>query len=71
MKKNLAILLTSLMCFLLSVLVCAADAIQQNEKTVTTFVTEDGVLVRVFSSKSVEIEEQADALIIDGKVYPY
>lgn len=37
MKKNLAILLTSLMCFLLSVPVCAADAIQArvepNEKT--------------------------------------
>ena len=38
--------------------------------TGVTYVTEDGVVVRVFAHKSVDIEEEDGALIIEGKEYP-
>jgi hypothetical protein len=69
MKRSLAILLTLLMCLALCVPVCAADENQQKKKVVTTYVTEDGVVVRVFSSKTVNIRERAGDLVIDGKAY--
>ncbi len=69
MKRNFAILLTLLMCLSLCVPTFATDENQQEEMVETTYVTEDGVVVRVFAHKSVDIEEEDGALIIEGKEY--
>ncbi len=72
MKRFLSAVLALTLSLALYVPALAADDVaEDNEKMIeTTYVTEDGVVVRVFAHKSVDIEEKDHSLIIEGKEYP-